>query len=393
LHYPDVIQNLTFDKDKLESQLEDLRTEKAQALKIIEEAKKVQGQQMDPQPTPKRNSSQYTPAPEHNVRKSSPSKPDSEYEYKLSEKPNTKGGDSRSHKAAGDKSEPEIRGDSPFMFTPTTPPVAKKLTPLIDEQGFEKPYRERPEGRESVHSNEGEDQSHYLILKRKFDEIHVFVTRIAGLLSKSIQECRRRHASSHLKDTYRLASSERAENLRLWLTNSPSKSQVDKDSRRFYFKFKKRFDSGMSRNVVIDLLRNFTDFVTEKCQLLLDEYNLFYSLLADTLGAIRNSPALQRQFDDLFVEIGGDDAYEKLISGNDFETIFRNVLSSSLVKLAQLMTDLLDSRLAEIRLRKVGVENFMNKNLVVKKTPGRGPIMPEQPPVFQNYQDHLYDSL
>lgn len=97
--------------------------------------------------------------------------------------------------------------------------------------------------REAVQSDGDEDFSNYFILKKKFDEIHAFVTRIAGLLSKSVQQSRRRHATPELKDAYLKTDSQKIEGIKLWLHCSPSKSQIDKDSKRFYLKFKKRFDS------------------------------------------------------------------------------------------------------------------------------------------------------
>lgn len=133
--------------------------------------------------------------------------------------------------------------DSPAPFTPIGSKGPKQLRPLIDEDGLEQPDRIRPKGRDSVHSADGEDITHYFVLKKKFDQIHVFIARIAGLLSKSIQECRRRHASPQLKSSYSQTNSDKAENIKKWLTNSPSKAQVDHESRRFYLKFKKRFES------------------------------------------------------------------------------------------------------------------------------------------------------
>lgn len=94
-----------------------------------------------------------------------------------------------------------------------------------------------------IQSDGEEDFSNYLILKRKFDEIHAFVTRIAGLLSKSVQQSRRRHTTPELKEAYLQSGSQKGEGLKMWLQSSPSKSQIDKDSKRFYLKFKKRFDT------------------------------------------------------------------------------------------------------------------------------------------------------
>lgn len=94
-----------------------------------------------------------------------------------------------------------------------------------------------------VQSEGDEDFSNYFILKNKFDEIHAFITRIAGLLSKSVQYSRRRHATPELKDAYLGGGSQKIESLKSWLQNSPSKAQIDKDSKRFYLKFKKRLDT------------------------------------------------------------------------------------------------------------------------------------------------------
>lgn len=123
----------------------------------------------------------------------------------------------------------------------------------------------------------------------------------------------------------------------------------------------------LSSNLIYDLVRNFTDFITEKCQVLLNEYDEFYCVLIETIDGVKTSKILQNRFNELFIELGCDDIYEKLISGNDFEVIFRNILSSSLVKLAQLMTDLLDSRYSEIRMRKMSIQKFMQTYLVLEE--------------------------
>lgn len=107
-------------------------------------------------------------------------------------------------------------------------------------------YTEREKGNKDgqvVRSDGEEDFTHYFVLKRKFDEIHAFITRIAGLLSKSLQISRGRHATPELKSTYGKSGGESITNIRGWLQASPSKTQVDKESRRFYLKFKKRFDA------------------------------------------------------------------------------------------------------------------------------------------------------
>lgn len=155
---------------------------------------------------------------------------------------------------------------------------------------------------------------------------------------------------------------------------------------------------------ISDLLRNFMDFISEKCQLLLDEYDEFYSSLTETLDAISGSPKLKTKFETLFLEIGGDEIYEKIITGEDFETIFRNVLSSSLVKLAQLMTDAMDSRFAEIRERKISIQRFMNQHLRVEdeeREIRRWPLphrqakdAPNDEKVFLHaYNSNLYESI
>lgn len=103
---------------------------------------------------------------------------------------------------------------------------------------------------EKVENEEGEF-SNYFILKRKFDEIQAFITRIAGLLSKAVQTSRGRHASPELKHAYFRSSNEKLSAIKDWLQASPSKTQIDKDSKRFYLKFKKRFEASrlfLSRN-------------------------------------------------------------------------------------------------------------------------------------------------
>ncbi len=242
------------------------------------------------------------------------------------------------------------------------------------------------------------------------------MARIAGMLSRSIMDCRRRHASPEIKQHLREAGTASADHLKKWLINSPSKAQIDKDSKRFYLKFKKRFEASslaspdLSHNLVYDLVKNFTDFVTEKCQVLLDEYDEFYCVLAETLEGVQSSRRLQQQFSELFKELDCEELYDSLISGSDFEIIFRNILSSSLVKLAQLMTDLLDSRYSEIRMRKASIQRFAQTHLVVREE--AEPQLKPQPQrrvlgevqgldsgestgkvVFHTYNNHLYDSL
>ena len=116
--------------------------------------------------------------------------------------------------------------------------------------------KRKPSG-EVIHSESEEDFSNYFILKKKFDEIHIFVTRIAGLLSKSIQHSRRRHVTPELKNSYLKTGSQAIGGLKIWLQNSPSKSQIDKDSKRFYLKFKKRFDTSRSLLIRSDKIFNF----------------------------------------------------------------------------------------------------------------------------------------
>lgn len=147
------------------------------------------------------------------------------------------------------------------------------------------------------------------------------------------------------------------------------------------------------------------DFISEKCQVLLDEYDEFYCALTETLEAISGSRSLKLKFESLFVEIGGDEIYEKIITGEDFEIIFRNVLSSSLVKLAQLMTDVLDSRFAEIQERKISIQRFMNQYLLVDDDEKEMPYRPtpfkrqfkndmgDEKVVLQAYNSNLYESI
>ena len=282
------------------------------------------------------------------------------------------------------------------------------------EKSPKKPSESKSKAYESFGSSP-EDFNNYLILKRKFDEIHVFMARIAGMLSRSIQDCRRRHTSpeikQHLNETGAASS-----DLKKWLINSPSKAQIDKDSKRFYMKFKKRFEASrpcspdLSNNLVYDLVKNFTDFITEKCQVLLNEYDEFYCVLAETIEGVKSSRKLQQLFNDLFKELDCEELYDSLISGSDFEIIFRNILSSSLVKLAQLMTDLLDSRYSEIRLRKASIQKFVQSHLVIEEArESQLKVKPErQAPkgvndydsgesggrvIFHTYNNHLYDSL
>ena len=147
----------------------------------------------------------------------------------------------------------------------------------------------------------------------------------------------------------------------------------------------------LSSNMISDMLKNFTDFVNEKCQLLLDEYDSFYCVLTDAINGVRHSKILRKRLDDLFAEIGGDDQYERLINGNDFETIFRNILSSALVKLAQLMTECLDQRFADVRMRKLSIENFMERYFVVDKSANNQPS--DEALRFQSYNNNLYESI
>ena len=145
------------------------------------------------------------------------------------------------------------------------------------------------------------------------------------------------------------------------------------------------------------------DFISEKCQILLNEYDSFYSSLTETLDAISRSRSLKATFEDLFLEIGGDEVYEKIITGEDFETIFRNVLSSSLVKLAQMMTDILDSRFAEIKERKISIQRFMNQHLKFddQERPGFNRPKPymrdtedkQEKLYLHAYNNNLYDSI
>ena len=80
---------------------------------------------------------------------------------------------------------------------------------------------------DSIKSRGEEDFSNYFFLKQKFDEIHVFIARIAGLLAHSIQDSRHRHASPKLKDRFGLEKKDSSSNLKKWLIASPSKSQMD----------------------------------------------------------------------------------------------------------------------------------------------------------------------
>lgn len=151
------------------------------------------------------------------------------------------------------------------------------------------------------------------------------------------------------------------------------------------------------------------DFIAEKCQTLLDEYDEFYCALSETLEGIAGSRKLKLQFEKLFLEIGGDEIYEKIITGEDFEIVFRNVLSSSLVKLSQLMTEMLDKRYAEIREKRMSVRLFMNHYLCVEEPEypaQRRPTPYKQSEVtggrreeeddkvmLQAYNSNLYDSI
>ena len=77
---------------------------------------------------------------------------------------------------------------------------------------------------DSIRSRGDEDFSNYFILKQKFDEIHVFIARIAGLVAHSIQDSRHRHASPKLKDRFGIEKKGSSSNLKKWLIASPSKS-------------------------------------------------------------------------------------------------------------------------------------------------------------------------
>jgi chromosome segregation ATPase len=120
-------------------------------------------------------------------------------------------------------------------------------------RGYSTPNKKEKEKSENLKKKSGEiiesdgeeDFSYYLVLKRKFDEIQAFITRIAGLLSKSVQLSRGYHASTDLKSVYQKTARDNISNISGWLQASPSKTQVDKDSRRFYLKFKKRFDASI----------------------------------------------------------------------------------------------------------------------------------------------------
>lgn len=147
------------------------------------------------------------------------------------------------------------------------------------------------------------------------------------------------------------------------------------------------------------------DFIAEKCQTLLEEYDQFYCALAETLDGIASSRKLKLQFEKLFLEIGGDEIYDRIITGEDFELIFRNVLSSSLVKLSQLMTEMLDKRFTEIRDKKVSVHMFMNHYLTVnvRQTDANPMPMPkydyydpdnqDDKVLLQAYDSNLYGSI
>lgn len=139
---------------------------------------------------------------------------------------------------------------------------------------------------------------------------------------------------------------------------------------------------------------------------MLEEYDLYYCRLAETLEAVSLSRDMRRRFEEIFLEGDIETDYDGLISGRDFEVVFRNVLSSALIKLAQTMTDLLDKRYQEVRLRRLTVEKFMMKNLEVHKPVERRPNFPqeededEEPAeddqdqlVFQSYDNNLYDSI
>lgn len=128
-------------------------------------------------------------------------------------------------------------------------------------------------------------------------------------------------------------------------------------------------------------------FINEKCQCLLEEYDQFYCTLAETLDGIAGNRRLKLRFEELFLEIGGDGIYERIINGDDFEVIFRNVLSSSLVKLSQLLTELIDKRYTEIREKKIAVQCFMNQYLEVEDL--EGPI--NRRPTATRHEDFRED--
>lgn len=122
----------------------------------------------------------------------------------------------------------------------------KPLTPLTNAEDANK-----KKGSKQMLGDEVEEEgdfSQYLLLKEKFDEIQVFITRIASLLAKAVQASRGRHASPQLKREYVLNQDGP---LKEWLAASPSKAQVDRDSRRFYLKFKKRFETGKAWELTI----------------------------------------------------------------------------------------------------------------------------------------------
>lgn len=132
----------------------------------------------------------------------------------------------------------------PAPRDPSPDPRTKPKAPQREEaeKSPKRPSESKSKAYESFGSSP-EDFNNYLILKRKFDEIHVFMARIAGMLSRSIQHCRRRHASPEIKQHLGEAGVASADHLKKWLINSPSKAQIDKDSKRFYMKFKKRFEA------------------------------------------------------------------------------------------------------------------------------------------------------
>lgn len=263
-----------------------------------------------------------------------------------------------------------------------------------------KPAEVPPSRGESIRS-QGGDFSEYFLLKEKFDEIQVFVTRVAGLMAQSVQKSRGRYASPGLQRSY--SPGKPADPLAEWLLASPSKTQIDTDAKHFYIRFRKRFDSGLKENLVSDLLRNFSVFVREKCQSLLDEYDAYYSRLAETLAAVANNHRLRAAFEEVFSSGGTQADYQTLISGKDFEIVFRNVLTSALLKLAKTMTDALDKRFQDVRLRRLTVEKFMERYLVL------APDSPHnsKPPVYERdddsvprnrlllsqYDSHLYESV
>ena len=152
----------------------------------------------------------------------------------------------------------------------------------------------------------------------------------------------------------------------------------------------------------MDLLANFNSFINEKCQALLNEYSEFYCLLVETLDGIKRSPELKAKFERLFAQIGGDNLYDRLITGADFEIVFRNVLSSALLRLTQMITELLDHRQTEIHIKKLEVQKFIEKHLILTEnlrvvpdleTSRDNEYESDHLPVFDSYDNHLYDTI